>query len=67
MDIEFGPAGRGAAIGLTSVMRDNITDVGWRLFFNQDGDLQEYTSEGSLSGWSRGELSMEDPHNPTYV
>ncbi|KAK4245407.1 hypothetical protein C7999DRAFT_43073 [Corynascus novoguineensis] len=55
MDIEFGPARRGAAIGLTSVMRDNITDIGWRLFFNQDGNLQEYTSEGSLSGWSRGE------------
>ncbi|KAL2164613.1 hypothetical protein VTH06DRAFT_3830 [Thermothelomyces fergusii] len=54
MDIQFGPAQPGAVIGLASVMRDNITDVGWSLFFDEDGTLQEFNSELSLSRWSRG-------------
>ncbi|KAL2181777.1 uncharacterized protein P884DRAFT_253872 [Thermothelomyces heterothallicus CBS 202.75] len=54
MDIQFGPAEPGAVIGLASVMRDNITDVGWSLFFDEDGTLQEFNSELLLSQWTRG-------------
>jgi hypothetical protein len=55
MDIEFGPAEPGAAIGLSSVMRrGNITDVGWSLFYDEDGTLQEFNSEKLLGDWTRG-------------
>lgn len=63
MDIEFGPAEPGAVIGLTSVMGDNITDVHWSLFFDEDGTLQEFNSELQLSKWTRG-LSFPLNFNP---
>ncbi|KAH6850293.1 hypothetical protein B0I37DRAFT_110630 [Chaetomium sp. MPI-CAGE-AT-0009] len=55
MDIEIGPAEPGAAIGLSSVMRrNNITDVGWSLFYDEDGTLQEFNSQNRLAKWTRG-------------
>ncbi|KAH6627826.1 hypothetical protein F5144DRAFT_577005 [Chaetomium tenue] len=55
MDRPFGPAEPGAVIGLSSVMRrNNITDVEWSLFYDEDGDLQEFNSEKLLGSWTRG-------------
>lgn len=55
MDLPFGPAERGAVIGLSSVMRNNnITDVEWSLFYDEDGKLQEFNSENRLGDWIRG-------------
>jgi hypothetical protein len=55
MDVQFGPAATGAAIGLASVMQNgNITDVGWSLFYDEDGTLQEFNSERAIKKWSRG-------------
>jgi hypothetical protein len=60
MEVEMGPARGGAPLGLASVMRNgNITDVGWSLFYEEDGLLQEMNSEALVKVWTRGECFRE--------
>ncbi|KAK4043223.1 hypothetical protein C8A01DRAFT_13242 [Parachaetomium inaequale] len=70
MDVQFGPAKTGAAIGLSSVMHNsNITDVGWSLFYDEDGTLQEFNSERAIKDWTRGPSTgfAPDPAAPNIA
>lgn len=52
---KIGPASKSSVIGLCSVIRNgNITDIGWRLTYDEDGTLREFTSEEQLTDWTRG-------------
>lgn len=51
----IGPAADGSVIGLSSVMRGpSITDVEWRLTYDEGGTLREFTSDAQLTNWTRG-------------
>ncbi|KAK4157087.1 hypothetical protein C8A00DRAFT_11994 [Chaetomidium leptoderma] len=55
MEIRFDQTTAGAPVGLSSVMRKgNITDIGWSLFYEEGGDLQEFNSELLVTKWTRG-------------